>query len=72
MSLPELPEPQKVWVDAIQSIGVTTAVTSDRTTRYDMLVRFNKTIPNRPSISPTPSPNSSSSSTPSPQEKKSP
>jgi hypothetical protein len=72
LSLPELPEPQKVWVDAIQSIGVTTAVTSDRTTRYDMLVRFNKTIPNRPSISPTPSPNSSSSSTPSPQEKKSP
>ncbi len=38
LSLPPLPPQQAVWVNAIRSIGVTAAVVSDRSTRYDIFV----------------------------------
>lgn len=40
LSLPPLPPQQKVWVDAIRSIGVTAAVSNERSTRYDAFVKF--------------------------------
>ncbi len=40
LSLPPLPPQQKVWVDAIRSIGITAAVSNERSTRYDGFVKF--------------------------------
>jgi len=40
LSLPQLPPSQRVWVDAIDSISMTSVVSSDRRTRYDTLVKF--------------------------------
>ncbi|WP_413163724.1 DUF3352 domain-containing protein [Capilliphycus salinus ALCB114379] len=40
LSLPQLPPPQAVWVNAIRSIGVSAAVVSDRSTRYDIFVNI--------------------------------
>ncbi|HLO50746.1 MAG TPA: DUF3352 domain-containing protein [Kamptonema sp.] len=54
LAIPELPPNQKVWVDAIHSIGVTTAVISDRITRYDAFVQLKKL--NQASPQPGPSP----------------
>ncbi|NJK38364.1 MAG: DUF3352 domain-containing protein [Oscillatoriales cyanobacterium RM2_1_1] len=45
LSLPQLPPQQQVWVNAIQSIGVTAAVANDRTTRYDTFVRLKTANP---------------------------
>lgn len=50
LSLPQLPPQQKVWIDAIQSIGLTTAIVSDRTSRYDMFVKLKNPI--NPSTTP--------------------
>ncbi|MGC9528616.1 MAG: DUF3352 domain-containing protein [Limnospira sp.] len=44
LSLPPLPPQQQVWVNAIESIGLTTAVTGDRTVRYDVFVNFTDTM----------------------------
>lgn len=41
-SLPEFPPSQKVWIDAIDSIGITTAIRTERTTRYEAFVRLKK------------------------------
>lgn len=74
LSMPELPANQKVWVDAIQSIGVTAAVINDRTTRYDAFVKLKTGLrstpspnppaasPKLPAGSPSPSPTSPSPS----------
>lgn len=40
LSLVELPPSQKVWMDAIESLGVTTAVATERSTRYDAFVKL--------------------------------
>ncbi len=40
LSLPPLPPQQKVWVDAIRSIAVTTAVNNERSTHYDAFIKF--------------------------------
>lgn len=40
LSLPQLPPAQAVWVNAMKSIGVTAAVVSDRSTRYDIFVNI--------------------------------
>lgn len=40
LSLPPLPPEQQVWINAIQSIGLTTAVTNDTTSRYDLFVNM--------------------------------
>nr|CUM62188.1 conserved exported protein of unknown function [Planktothrix agardhii] len=40
LSLPQLPPDQKLWIDAIQSIGLTTAILGDRTSRYDIFVKI--------------------------------
>ncbi|MGL5083089.1 MAG: DUF3352 domain-containing protein [Microcoleaceae cyanobacterium] len=45
LSLPQLPPHQQVWVNAIQSIGVTAAVNNERTTRYDTFVRLKTANP---------------------------
>ncbi len=42
LSLPQLPPQQKVWIDAIQTLGVTTAIAGDRTARYDIFVKLKK------------------------------
>ncbi|MDF0555744.1 DUF3352 domain-containing protein [Kamptonema sp. UHCC 0994] len=59
LAIPELPPNQKMWVDAIRSIGVTTAVVSDRTIRYDAFVQLKKV--NQASPQPGPSPTIKSS-----------
>jgi len=40
LSLPQLPPAQKVWVDGIDSIGLTSIVNSNRSVRYDGIVRL--------------------------------
>ncbi|VXD15068.1 conserved exported hypothetical protein [Planktothrix serta PCC 8927] len=55
LSLPQLPPQQKVWVDAIQSIGLTTAILSDRTSRYDIFVKV-KTATTQPTETPSKQP----------------
>ncbi len=40
LSLPQLPPEQKVWVDAIRSVGVTAAVSNERSTRYNAFVKL--------------------------------
>ncbi|MGB3189763.1 DUF3352 domain-containing protein [Lyngbya sp. PCC 8106] len=52
LSLPQLPPAQAVWVNAIQSIGVTAAVVSDRSTRYDIFVNIKEN--SLPSVTPSP------------------
>ncbi|MBE9145917.1 DUF3352 domain-containing protein [Planktothrix mougeotii LEGE 06226] len=51
LSLPQLPPQQKVWIDAIQSIGLTTAILNDRTSRYDIFVKV-KTPTTQPTTAP--------------------
>ena len=52
LSLPQLPPAQAVWVNAIQAIGVTAAVVSDRSTRYDIFVNIKDN--SLPSVTPSP------------------
>ena len=52
LSLPQLPPAQAVWVNAIQAIGVTAAVVSDRSTRYDIFVNIKEN--SLPSVTPSP------------------
>ncbi len=71
LALPEFPPNQKIWIDATRSIGVTAAVTGDRTTRYDAFVSLKKSDQSTPSPStaspkPSPSPASPSPASPSP------
>ncbi|RAQ39337.1 hypothetical protein B9S53_22295, partial [Arthrospira sp. O9.13F] len=40
LSLPPLPPQQEVWINAIQSIGLTTAVTDEHTSRYDLFINL--------------------------------
>lgn len=44
LSIPQLPPNQKVWIDGIESIGVTSVISSNRTTRYDVFVKLKKQI----------------------------
>ncbi|MBE9094946.1 DUF3352 domain-containing protein, partial [Tychonema sp. LEGE 07203] len=62
LALPEFPPDQKMWIDATRSIGVTAAVTGDRTTRYDTFVRLKKSDQSTPSPSPSPNPTAPSPS----------
>ena len=67
LALPEFPPNQKIWIDAMRSIGVTAAVTGDRTTRYDAFVGLKKSDQSTPTPSTTsPSPASPSPASPSP------
>lgn len=45
LSLPQLPPSQKIWVDAIDSISVTSVISGDRRTRYDTFVKLKQTVP---------------------------
>ncbi|MGF1492051.1 MAG: DUF3352 domain-containing protein [Microcoleaceae cyanobacterium] len=45
LSLPKLPPQQQVWIDAIQSIGVTAAVSNERMTRYDAFAKVKNSNP---------------------------
>jgi hypothetical protein len=56
LALPEFPPRQKIWIDAMRSIGVTAAVVNDRTTRYDAFVQIEKSEPSTPSSNPSPTP----------------
>jgi Protein of unknown function (DUF3352) len=59
LTLLEFPPSQKLWIDAMRSIGVTAAVIGDRTTRYDVFVQLKKLEQSTPSptpSSPSPSP----------------
>ncbi|MFZ1029576.1 MAG: DUF3352 domain-containing protein [Limnoraphis robusta] len=58
LSLPQLPPQQAVWSNAIRSIGVTAAVVSDRSTRYDAFVKIKDGVqPTLPApTQPTPTP----------------
>ncbi|MEG3937205.1 MULTISPECIES: DUF3352 domain-containing protein [unclassified Microcoleus] len=62
LALPEFPPTQKMWIDATRSIGVTAAVISDRTTRYDAFVRLKKSDQSTPSPKPSPNPSAPSPS----------
>ncbi|OZH53511.1 hypothetical protein AFK68_17125, partial [Hydrocoleum sp. CS-953] len=42
LSIPQLPANQKVWVDGMESIGVTSIVSNSRTTNYDVFVKLKK------------------------------
>jgi hypothetical protein len=66
LALPEFPPSQKIWIDAMRSIGVTAAVIGDRTTRYDAFVNLKKSEKSTPSPTPSPTPLSPSSSSPTP------
>ncbi|MGL5065477.1 MAG: DUF3352 domain-containing protein, partial [Microcoleus sp.] len=69
LGLPELPTNQKIWIDAMNSIGVTASVVGDRTTRYDAFVGLKKSaqsIPSPNSSPKSPSPKSTSPKSPSP------
>lgn len=44
LSIPQLPPNQKVWIDGMESIGVTSVVSSNRTTSYDVFVKLKKQI----------------------------
>ncbi len=55
LSLPQLPPQQEVWVNAIQSVGVTAAVVNERSTRYDTFIKIkDSTQPASPPATPTP------------------
>ncbi len=45
LSLPQLPPSQKIWVDAIDSISVTSVISGDRRIRYDTFVKLKQTVP---------------------------
>lgn len=45
LSLPQLPPSQKIWVDAIDSISVTSVISGDRRVRYDTFVKLKQTVP---------------------------
>ena len=65
LALPEFPPSQKIWIDAMRSIGVTASVIGDRTTRYDAFVNLKKSDRSTPSPSPSlPSPSLPSSASP--------
>jgi len=66
LALPEFPPSQKIWIDAMRSIGVTASVIGDRTTRYDAFVNLKKSEQSTPSSTPSPTPLSPSSSSPTP------
>ncbi|PSB38462.1 hypothetical protein C7B69_02940, partial [filamentous cyanobacterium Phorm 46] len=66
LALPEFPPNQKIWIDATRSIGVTAAVTGDRTTRYDAFVGLKKSDQSTPSPNLSLSPSSPSPASPSP------
>lgn len=87
LSLPEFPPNQKVWIDAMNSIGITASVVNDRTTRYDAFVGLKKAAESTPSprtsprsasptspspTSPSPSPDAASSPSPNPDAENSP
>lgn len=87
LALPEFPPNQKVWIDAMSSIGVTASVVGDRTTRYDAFVGLKKAAASTPSPgnspretsprsirpnSPSPTPDSEISPSPSPDSEISP
>jgi hypothetical protein len=59
MAIPEFPPNQKVWLDAIKSIGFTTAVTSNETSRYDAFIQLKQVNQSQPPASPSPSVKSS-------------
>jgi hypothetical protein len=59
LAIPELPPNQKVWVEAIKSIGFTTAVISDKTTRYDAFIQLKKVNQSQPPAIVSPSVKSS-------------
>ncbi|NES02186.1 MAG: DUF3352 domain-containing protein [Okeania sp. SIO2F4] len=42
LSIPQLPANQKIWVDGMESIGVTSIVSNSRTTNYDVFVKLKK------------------------------
>lgn len=42
ISIPQLPNNQKVWVDGIESIGLTSIVRNSYTTNYDVFVKLKK------------------------------
>ena len=42
LSIPQLPANQKVWVDGIESIGLTSIVRNSYTTNYDVFVKLKK------------------------------
>ncbi len=60
----QLPPMNRTVLEATHSIGVTAAVTSDRTTRYDIFVALQKG--NQPGVLPSPSPLPLPSASPSP------
>jgi hypothetical protein len=66
LGLPEFPTSQKIWIDAMRSIGVTAAVVGDRTTRYDAFVQLKKSEQSTPSPKPSRTPLSPRSSSPNP------
>jgi Protein of unknown function (DUF3352). len=42
LSIPQLPANQKIWLDGMESIGVTSIVHNSRTTDYDVFVKLKK------------------------------
>ncbi len=42
LSIPQLPPNQKVWIDGMESIGVSSFVSSNRTTEYDIFINLKK------------------------------
>ncbi|NER03784.1 MAG: DUF3352 domain-containing protein [Okeania sp. SIO3C4] len=42
LSIPQLPPNQKVWLDGMESIAVTSIVSNNRTTQYDVFVKLKK------------------------------
>jgi hypothetical protein len=42
--LPQVSSSQQIWLDAMRSIGVTTAVTDDHSIRYDIFVALKSSI----------------------------
>lgn len=45
LSLPQLPPSQQIWLNTIDSIGVTSVVSSDRRTRYNIVVKLKSPSP---------------------------
>jgi hypothetical protein len=70
LSLPYLPPQATSLLQAMQTIGITTAIQDDRTTRYDMLVTLDKTENTRSLPVPTeersPTPSTAENGSPSP------
>ncbi|MBD1836030.1 DUF3352 domain-containing protein [Cyanobacteria bacterium FACHB-472] len=70
LALPQFSPDQKIFTNAIRSIGVTAGISSDRSSRFDIFVRTKKIGEpsnfGKPSISPTPQSSSQASPTASP------